>query len=372
MTLINKSALAVIVVVVLFAAAWQMNVFSPYGLEMNLLPAEEGLNAGVYGLQWPRDGTTWTADTGQEMNEAAGWDVLEFISTDPHNFIVHYQNWAFQGKKSTLIVETGQPWREINPYRSISYWVQKPNEEYVHVVGDIIIYHLDVSILIEPSPGSHVWNDHRAWFAFVTVQWDQAVADPTYMSKVDDDVWCIPISVYVESWSVDGDPGQHAEIFPSYEGRFAQLYDEASMTGTLLDLVDPTTTDINASVTGALYPDSRFSQIAYMPFTLSDFGATLDWTGLYWTYPAVNYKLKIYCLQYGKFVYTKDEYEQWQDREVVTWDPLAGFFKWLGSTFSFLGPYGWLIGLFIILILGAIILYLLFRMGFKFRHDDDS
>jgi len=114
--------------------------------------------------------------------------------------------------------------------------------------------------------------------------------------------------------------GDHAVIEPSYVGRFITLYSEPSGLGTTIDDLGVSAgSDVNATLAGDPSPDTRITGEAFAKWRLADFGITTKRDALNTIieqkFPAVNYKLKVYFLSIGKWTFTKEEKENWDDRE---------------------------------------------------------
>ena len=357
----GKAALAVAAIlamlVLLSYRPFAMALLQVGGYPLSMLPAEEGLNSGVYGWSQGLYGEVYSAKN--PPPELSEWEHgYELVNDDPRNYIFGYWHdyWvhAWHGYERTDIrIETGQPWHEH--YKPISYWLERENGELVLIRGDVWIYHVDVvfSIVKKEAPGVHVFKDVYVWTAFVTVVWDKAMQDPV-VGKKEGSVWGAPISVYVESWQVDEvGAGDHHSIEPSLEGRFITLYSEPSSFGTTIDdLGISSGGDVNATLSSEHVdaPDSRMRSTAYMRFLLEDFGITTYWDSLGSLvgrdYPTVRYKLKVYYLSLGKWTFTKEEAEAWgvrkgeQERHRPWYDVVGMLSDWLGGVWA--GVVAWL------------------------------
>ena len=292
----------------------------------SILPPEEGLTCGVYGWQDGLAGTLYSAKNPPEPPSekfSEGWELVDY---DPHNFVfgywhdywqkVGYHYWA----RTDVRVEVSQPWHE--KLQDIEYYLQTGPDEYVLVKGEVWVYHvdLDFSIVSKPKPDAGIWvfQDIPVWIAFETVVWDRAVRDPNL--GVWGKAWGAPLSVYIEGYKVAEGSGDHAVIEPSYVGRFITLYSEPSGLGTTIDDLGVSAgSDVNATLAGDPSPDTRITGEAFAKWRLADFGITTKRDALNTIieqkFPAVNYKLKVYFLSIGKWTFTKEEKENWDDRE---------------------------------------------------------
>jgi len=360
----NRKKLLVLTILLMLAGvtAVQLAVFS--GLRLAILPAEEGLNAGIYGFSDSLYGTVYSAKNPPEKQ----W---ELVNDDPHNYIFGYWH-SYQvllmtyNERTDVRIEVSQPWHEH--YKEIKYWVDK-GDEMVLIKGDIWIYHIDVtfSIVKKTAPGVYVFQDVPVWMALVTTVWDQAIQDP--VTGKTGQAWGAPISVYVESWQVDEvGKGEHYKIEPSLEGRFITLYSEPSSAGaTIDDLGLSRGQDLNMTLSAEHEdaPDSRMRSTAYMRFILEDFGITTYWNWLGQLtgrdYPSVRYKLKVYYLSLGRWTFTKDQAEEWEEREGEEerhewWNPFAELAEWWANMnpFDKLAVFGF-IGAVMIVVLIAVL-----------------
>jgi len=347
---------------------------------MSILPAEEGLTVGVYGWQPSLYGELYSAKNPPLKPEKweEGW---ELVSDDPHVYIFGYWHTFTQKtvyrywERTDVRIEVGQPWRE--KHQDIEYWVEVGDGEYVHVKGEVWIYHVDLDFSIvsreKPDAGIHVYENIPVWIVFATTVWDRALKDPD--SGVLGRAWVAPISVYVEGFKVQRGSGDHSLIEPSAIGRFITLYDEASTAGaTIDDLGLHEGVSVNETLAGDLRPDSRMRTAAYGRWLLADLGPDTAWS---WgsivsqKFPAVNYKLKVYYLAIGKWTFTKEEQEEWEDREadqrrygwfakwIWLWDGVAQALG-MANPFRMFGPWAGFIAFiaFVLIVFGLVYLVL--------------
>ncbi|GAH03051.1 unnamed protein product, partial [marine sediment metagenome] len=148
---------------------------------------------------------------------------------------------------------------------------------------------------------------------------------------------------------------------PNLEGRFITMYSEPDSQGATLDDlgIKPGLINATLSAENEIAPDSRMRSTAFTRFVLSDFGITTyhGWLGEISgrDFPSVQYKLKVYYLSLGKWTFTKEQAEEWEDREGrEERNSIRGWWDNLG-TFDKIGVAFGLITVFIVLIVIALV-----------------
>ena len=279
---------------------------------------------GTYGFQPALYGPLYSA-VNVPTPPAPDEEGFQLVSDDPHAFVFGYWHSymssliTYRYERTDVRVEVGQPWRE--KYQDIEYRVEQ-GDTMTLVKGEVWVYYVDVtfSVVSKDSSGIYVFKDTPVWTALVTTVWDRAVADPA--TGVEGRAWGAPISAYIEYYRVGQNSGDHYAVEPSYQGRFVTLYGEPSSQGTTIgDLGVGVGASVNSTLQAEspLSPDSRMRSTAYARFILADFGVTAnrDLLGTITQkyHPSVNYRLKVYYLSVGKWVFTKDQAETWTERE---------------------------------------------------------
>jgi hypothetical protein len=367
----RRNAVKSLVIATVIIGALLVVVFSMKRLgSLSILPAEEGLSMGAYGFQTDTYGTVYTWSN----LPPSPWAIT---NPDPHNYVITHTDTfptsiITSATEATILkVEFGQAYRNTNPYQSINYVVKTADDNYANVKGDIWVYSVDVTISVVPPTGAYVFKGTNLWMQFATTVWNKVISDP--VTGQQGSVWGAPISCYVESytktWSGATPPPAyvHDSIDPSYQGRFVTLYSGSAAYGTIGDLGISSGGSANDTLSqgeSPYSPDSRMQSIGYFNFILNDFGVGVSYT---WYgnldnryFPAVNYKLKIYYLQVGSFVYTKNQAEYWgllsgttvhQPNPLI--DALSGF---VGGLLTGLGIVGTIILVVIVAMVFIIVL----------------
>ena len=374
----DKAIGAVIISLVLMAF-----IFIAPGNLYSILPAEEGLSVGVVGWQDGLYGNLYSSKN-IPPTVAQNKDGYALVSDDPHNFKFGYHHDFYSGvfyrwKRTDVRVEVSQPWHE--KYQDISYYIDDGDRRTL-IDGEVWVYHLDLDFSIVnkgiPGSGIKVFEDDPIWFSLVTNVWNRAVKDAG--TGVWGKAWGAPIACYIEGYRVSEGSGDNDLIEPNQIGRFVTLYSDPSTAGARIDdLGFSLGNDLNASLAGSPSPDTRLGGPAYARWILSEFGpdTSRDLIGgiTKQEYPAVNYKVKIYYLSVGKWVFTKDQSEDWSDREaeqelwgwyaslVWFWD---GAFNFLGmlNPFRVFGPFAGVACLVILVGITAAILYFFTPLNF--------
>lgn len=345
----KKWFLAILVVAIIFILLIQ-GIARP----LTILPPEEGLTSGVYGWQPSLYGELYSAKNLPPPIDKGAWEEgFELVNDDPHNYMIGYWNvyttnvWGAKSYERTdCRIEVSQPWRE--KYQDIEYKIVKGNDTIL-IQGEVWVYHVNLAFSVQKKaePGLWIFKDNPVWFGFVTTVWNKVVHDP--LTGVEGQAWGAPISVYIESYQVAEGSGDHYKVEPSLMGRFITIYDESSSKGTTIDdLGISSGIPINETLAGEEAPDSRMRSTAYGRFILSDFGITPYYDALGTLvgrdYPAVNYKLKVYFLALGKWTFTKDQEEDWDERkaEQERWGWFASwvwFWDDLAKTLDMMNPF---------------------------------
>lgn len=356
----NIFLILVAILIVYFASSGYMR--------MSIIPMFEGLNVGIHGFS--PYGSSTTYDTSQDLPLPYVW-----ISRDPYNAIIQKEN-------CKVAIEIGLAYKE-DPIKTVHYTVKTGEDNskvyYKEIIGLLVPYYLDLQIYVPPGSYGEFQGD-IVWFVAQTVKWNRAISDPTNPYKSYVSSYSIPIAIMIDDYKVVGfkDPSgaliqpnsnmlEYAQLSPSMEGRIFALYSEPSSYAKLSDLYqDPQTIiqTLNQSLTGNPTPDTRFKQQVFFPINLVKFGTYASWK-LLWTdyyYPSVYYKLKVYYLQFGEFVFSVDKsmVEDWEKRESVLVNNQPSIFeaiaKWFSSPLNIFGL--WVTGIvaFIIVIIIALIL----------------
>jgi len=365
----GRSVAKTLILTLVIVGAFVTAVFY-IGKPLSILPAEEGLTMGVYGFQTDTYGTVYN----YANLPPSPWAIT---NPDPHNYVITHTDTfptsiiGSATEATVLKIEFGQPYRDSNPYQNINYVVQTADGNYANVKGDVWVYSVDVTLSVAPPTGDYVFKGTNLWMQFATTVWNKVISDP--VSGQQGQVWGAPISCYVESytdtWNGATPPPAyiHDSVDPSNQGRFVTLYSGAAAYGTIGDLGISTGGSANSSLLGGsspYSPDSRMQSVGYFNFILNDFGvgASYTWYGNLDNryFPAVDYKLKIYYLQVGTFVYTKDQAEYWGLLSGTTVhnpnpfiDALTGF---VGSLLNVFGAVGSIIFIVIIAVVFIIVL----------------
>ncbi|MEM3426127.1 MAG: hypothetical protein QXW42_04180 [Thermofilum sp.] len=316
--------------------------FNPFAI----LPTFEGLSSGVEGATI--DGSFYRID--QPLPEGYRW-----LANDPHSAILEKHRNPLMAP-GQVRVEVGQPRRIDELFtvgRKVHYWVKVSDTQFVEVEGEIVTYELHATVSAINVFGIDEWfSGEKVWISLTSLTWNKAY------QKVGADygqAWEAPLAVVIEGYEVR-DAGEHYKVEPSMSGRWVTLYDSPRQEGTISDLGLSSYADINQSLAGDLSPDSRLRRTAYFAFNLADFGVTDHF--LWSSAPVVDYKLKIYTLQIGKFTYTNPDKTPWGERQPEE-DWIDMFLKWFSDTFGVpLSIAGWAV-------LG-IILFVVFTLAMIF------
>jgi hypothetical protein len=373
----NVKALTFIVLIIMVAAVVFVTFSMNLGQSLSILPAEEGLSMGVYGFQTDTYGTVYN----YANQPPSPWAIT---NPDPHNYVITHTDTfptsliSSATEPTILKIEFGQAYRSSNPFQSVSYVVKMPDGKYANVKGDIWVYSIDISLSVAPPTGGYVFRGTNLWMQFATTVWNKVISDPTTGQQ--GQVWGAPISCYVESYTdtwngaVPASAYIHNSVDPSNVGRFVTLYSGAAAYGTIGDLGISGGSSANSTLfqgSSPYAPDSRMQTTGYFNFILNDFGVGKEWGFLrdminrY--FPAVNYKLKVYYLQVGSFVYTKDQAEYWgllsgstvhQPNPLI--EAITGF---VGSVLTIFGAVGGIIFFVII----AVVFILIFAIASSLR-----
>lgn len=327
-----------------------------FGLRLSILPGFEGMEAGVEGAAI--GGSFYRID--QALPQGYSW-----FTSDPHNAILN-KNLDPGVSDARARVEVSTPVPLAEKGQKVDYWV-KSGDEYVHVSGEVVVYtaHVTVSAINTDVYWPESFQGERIWIGLASMIWDRAAQEqspvsgrPSQMGQA----WEAPLAVYITSYDIK-DPGDHGRIDPAYSGRRITLYSTPEQSGTITDLLN---SDLNATFTGDLRPDSRMQRYGYFAITLTDFGTTTPYSGWFGTQaPVAEYELKIYALRIGKYTYTNPDDTPWAQRDPDSWDPW-GWLRdwWAGVTGWFTNPLN-LAGTFIALgiVLVVAVLVFLFLTG---------
>ena len=304
----TKQFVAVLVAIVIVAAIM-------FGRGLSVVPSFEGLNAGVYSATLGGSNSNYLISS--SLPPPYYWG-----SQDIHNAQLWHAS-SFLLGRGAVRIEVGFPqqyssWLETG--QKVDYWVKVNDTNFVHVVGQVNIYTLSmtVSSINTGDVNQYVFQGEKIWIQLAAVTWDRAYQDvgssgsPVYIQA-----WEAPLAVFISSFQEDSQGSSHAAIDPSYQGRFITLYSEPNAYGTLDDLGLQAGGNVNSTLGNNLAPDSRMVKSAFFPITLTNFGITEDILGGH--APVVNYQLKIYTLQLGRYTYTNPDDTPWGKRPPEGW-----------------------------------------------------
>jgi len=219
---------------------------------------------------------------------------------------------------NTLVVDT-----QTNPVTAstlfstpekVDYYVAVPNQptklEYVTGQVEVYTYSIDISIQ-SGSAGTWSFNGDTVWFNLYAVDWNQAVTDPSNPT-VTGSAYEVPLYGVVTSyqWSDQDSNGIDAAVnghaFSFYSSPSAQGQTLATLAGSAYN---PSSTDVNATLSGTYAPDSRFptNGLVYYPITLTTFHANPASGGdcqFGCTYPSVHLDIELYTLRIGEYIVT--------------------------------------------------------------------
>ncbi|MEM4451357.1 MAG: hypothetical protein QXF74_05135 [Nitrososphaerota archaeon] len=322
-------------------------------LPISILPAFEGMNAGVEGVTI--NNRFYRID--QPLPAGYFW-----LSSDPHNAVLEKD--LTPSPNARVRIEVGNPVATsdlLSQGKQIDYWV-KDGDQYVHVRGEVVTYTLRVTLstAITGTQWPEFFSGEKIWIGLTSVTWDRALQEQSPISGRPSQLgqaWEAPIAVYITSYNIR-DPGEHGRVSPAYSGRFITLYSSPEQTGTISDLLN---SNLNQTFAGDLRPDSRMQRSAYFAILLEDFGITTPMSGWFGSQaPVVDYEMKIYALRIGKFTYTNPDDTPWAKREAESYDPL----KWAKVLWS--GVIGWfsqpvnLFGMFLVLGITLLVIVIAF------------
>jgi hypothetical protein len=301
---------------------------------MSILPGFEGLKAGVEGFQ-PKSDRTYRID------EPLPWPY-EWSSSDPRQASVlrHETVPVLGDDKGHIKLRVSEPEKFVEAFtvpQRVEYWVQEPGGNWVHVVGEIKIYRIYVSLETLRDSERYVFSGEKFWIALTSVTWDKAMADPTNPGKWGR-AWEAPLAVFVVSAEIDDAGSPHKHITPGRGGNSVTLYADPQQTGTIGDLGVLAGT-VNTTLSSGSHPwspDSRLRRTAYFAITLDDWGADIGLFRSYERFPAANLVLKVYTIVLGKFIYTNPELVDWERSRGETGGWLQGVFDAWGSFIQFL------------------------------------
>jgi hypothetical protein len=327
----------------------------PTVYRLSILPSFEGMNAGVEGF---------TVDRFYRIDQTPP-DGYAWLSRDPHNAVLEKD--LSPNPNARVRVEVGNPVATsdlLSQGKKVDYWV-KDGDQYVHVSGEVVTYtvHVTLSAAITGTQWPEYFSGEKIWIGLASVVWNKAMQEQSPVSGRPSQLgqaWEAPLAVYITSYNIR-DPGDHGKVIPSYSGRFVTLYSSPEYAGTVTDLLN---SDLNATFSGDLRPDTRMQRSAYFSILLEDFGITTPLSGWFGSQaPVVDYDMKVYALRIGKFTYTNPDDTPWAKRLPESYDP----WKWLKDWWS--GVTSWfsqplnLFGTLVVLMIAAIVLVLVFLLA---------
>jgi len=310
----TKQFVAVLVAIVIVAAIF-------FGRGLSLLPSFEGLNAGVYSA---------TLGNSNYLISSSLPSPYYWGSQDIHNAQLWHASSFLMGRGAVRI-EVGFPQQYSSPLETgqkVDYWVKVNDTNFVHVVGQVNIYTLSmtVSAINTGDPNQYVFQGEKIWVQLAAITWNKAYQDVgSSGSPVYAQAWEAPLAVFISSFQEDSQGSSYAALDPSYEGRFITLYDAPNGYGTLDDLGLRSGGDVNSTLGNSLAPDSRMVRSAFFPVVLTNFGVGQDIWGSH--APVANYQLKIYTIQLGKYTYTNPDDTPWGNRQPES----SGLQAWLNA-----------------------------------------
>lgn len=401
----REHIVAILLILVLIASFGLVSTLSPLGL----WPGVEGLDAGVVGYQTkaPSEyaGYYGTNERFPSYDENPQYEWDQWPTVDPYNTLISksWKTW-FALSTHTLLVERQTPTRDESlTGRKIEYWVPYGNNSRMKVVGTVVPWTFTVQIAIRPGSGVYEWpkfeGGEAVWFGLGTKKWDRAYPDPDNRSILSNAGWSIPLAVYIEKYDPYGfwteDDKQRTQkpktewvtecvqITPDLDGRTITLFSDPETPVTLDDVwyhgglsssaISNTLEALNSTVAFDPRPDTRFASHTYFKFTFTMFKPKQerDWLNqvtAVW-YPSVIYRLRVYYLELGQFIYVQEE------EDLPPWDPRAwgkiftpykdwwdSFFGALGilNPFGVFGPWAPFVAfLFTLFIIGIIIFVLI-------------
>lgn len=374
----NKSVVCTVIILAIITITLIFNIQS---FRLQLWPGPEGLDAGVvaYQTKFPtHQAGVYYTDEPLPTGDNPSYEWTQWPTVDPYNTLIAKTNWFWStGYKQELLVERRTPTRDtLLESRKIEYWIPMAENEWKKVVGTVVPWVFEVQIALKPGSGSDYtkFNDGEAvWFGIGTKKWDKAYPDPDNQTQFSHAGWSIPLAVYIEKydpygyWSENDKQRRQipksewvtecVQITPDLDGRTITLFqnpetpvslDEVWYQGNLeLGALNSALGMLNETVALNPYPDTDFASHAYFKFTFSNFQpkAETDWLGqttALW-FPSVIYRLRVYYLELGTFIYTQkqDELPDWEPRE---WQKMFTPYKeWWDSffaTFGVLNPFG--------------------------------
>ena len=309
-----------------------------YAVPLSILPSFEGPNSGVYGAEI--NGQLYLINS--TLPEGYRWG-----SRDIHNAQLYKRTYWLNGEGGVEI-SISNPSPVSSQYvegKKVDYWV-KDGDEWVHVVGKVCVYEIDVSVkaLNTGALNQERFSGERFWLAITSTVWNRAfqVQDYGNLKGEYGQAWEAPLALYIEDFTLDDQGSPYASLEPSYRGRFITLYSSPGW-GTIDDLGVSANHDLNATLYGSnpLAPDSRMRQTAYFPITLSSWGVGEPaWGfGMVKQAPVATYKLTLYTLQLGKYTYKTPEGAQpaWEEPAPESQDPFVGLHEWFNNPFNIAG-----------------------------------
>jgi hypothetical protein len=326
----NKKILAVVIICLVLLG------LASSGKLLNILPSFEGLQGGVEGARIYD--TLISVDDFTVHNFANS--QCYWISGDLHNAVFYGEAQPyFWNKPAGVRIEASAPVRDLSNLitgQKINYWIQE-GSTLKQVEGQVNVYNMHVTISAVNTGYPACWfkadsaGQVQIWLGLIANTWDKAFqpsetygSDQAYAKAYE-----YPLAVYIENFGVQ-DAGLHGVVEPMYEGRYVTLYSTPQISGSISDLrrqYESTSGSINLNSTlnGNTAPDSGMQKDAYFTFTLTNFGTTQDLIGQTTHAPVINYNLKVYTLQFGKYTYINPDQTPWQEREPES----TYLFKWI-------------------------------------------
>jgi hypothetical protein len=385
---------------------------------LGLWPGTEGLDAGVAGYQTAQtdNGKTGYWSTKEEFpvkkpdgsSYSPRYRWTQWPTVDPYNtLIARTDDYFLNTKTQTLRVERQTPTRDESVAgKQIEYWIfdKAPDgsNRKTKIVGTVVPWTFVLQISIVPGTNSYLpyfQEGEAVWFGLGTKVWNRAYGSEASTNYVNYAGWSIPISVYIEQYNPYGKWSNNdntqdqtpksewvaecVQITPDYSGRTVTLFSDPTTPVSLDDMwyqgslnevgLSQALQALNGTLAPDPRPDTAFANHAYFKFTFTKFNPKeeYDWLNQHtatW-YPSVYYKLRVYYLELGEFVYVEKEQNlpSWDPRVwAKTFTPLQdwwnSFFGALGvlNPFGIFGPWAPFVAfLFTLFVIGIIIIVLL-------------
>lgn len=339
--------LVTLTIVVLLVAS-QVHPFQLY-------PGLEGLDAGVVGYQIkePSEAMGYYQTNEQfpdgDLNPRYEW--TQYPTVDPYNTRIN-KHWV-QGEwlqtqcDKNILVERQTPTRDTTlEGRKVEYWLDIGEDKRKHIVGTVVPWTFKLAISMHGDYHSiPAFEDGEGvWFGLGTKRWDRAYPDPDNTDVYSNAGFSIPLAVYIEEfedaplWHDDENNWKKPErawidecvdVTPSLSGRTITLFNDPITPVTLDDVwyqggmsssaVSDALAALNSSLSPNPYPDSEFQSHCYFKISFERFAVFQEkdfWGSVTATwFPAIEYRLRVYYLELGEFIYTQEE------DEIPPWEP---------------------------------------------------